>query len=112
MTAEYYSAGAACQDIIHYRQLSADLGWPLLLPTLLIVDNKTMISLATSPEVSRKSKHIAVKHHYIRELVATGVVSLSYVPSKSMHANVLTKHLPRGQFVFERDALFNRGSLP
>ena len=32
MTAEYYSAGASCQVLIHFRQLSDDLGWPCELP--------------------------------------------------------------------------------
>ena len=108
MTAEYYSAGSACQDIEYYRQLSADLGWSCLQPTVLTMDNKTAISLATAPRISRRSRHIVVKHHYIRELVAAAVVCCVYAPSSLMRVNVLTKCLPRGRFIIERDVFLNR----
>jgi hypothetical protein len=111
MTAEYYAAGAACSDIIHYRQLSSDLGWSQMEPTVLCMDNKTALSLAVAPEVSKKSKHIFIKHHNIRWLVSISIILLKYVPTKQMRANVLTKALPRTSFVLERDILFNRAAL-
>jgi hypothetical protein len=111
MTAEYYAAGASCSDIIHYRQLAADLGWPQRASTILCLDNKTALSLAVAPEVSKKSKHIFIKHHNIRWLVSIDVVSLKYVPTKQMRANVLTKALPRTMFLLERDVLFNRSAI-
>ena len=112
MTAEYYAAGSTCSEIIHYRQLSSDLGWPLSLPTVLAVDNKTAMNLANAPEVSRKSRHIFIKHHWIRELVANGLIRLVHVSTKLMRANVLTKYLPPRQFSIQSDSLFNRSALP
>ena len=49
MTAEYYAAGYACKAIQYFRQLSAELGWPLDSPAIVYVDNKTMISLVVAP---------------------------------------------------------------
>jgi hypothetical protein len=112
MTAEYYAAGSTCAEIIHYRQLSGDLGWPIHEATDLSVDNKTAINLANAPEVSRKSRHIFVKHHWIRELVATGLIRLVHISTTLMRANVLTKYLPPRQFFMQRDCLFNRSALP
>ena len=109
MTGEYYSAGSSCSDIIFFRQLAEDLGWLQLKATNLCMDNKTAMALAKAPEVSRKSRHILLKYHHIRDLIAEGIVSVSYVPTKDMRANVLTKALPRKLFIFERDRLFNRG---
>ena len=36
------------------------------------------------------------------------VISLKYIPTKQMRANVLTKALSKTMFLFERDVLFNR----
>eukprot|EP01036_Dinobryon_divergens_P034582 gene34582-44708_t len=95
MTAEYYAAGNACKAIMFFRQLSADLGWPLSSPTLLYADNKTMISLVTAPQVSTKSRHIEIVHHHIRQLSSRGLVRLQHVPASQMRADILTKILPR-----------------
>ena len=111
MTAEYYSAGASCQALMHFRQLSADLGWPCDYPSPLFVDNKTAINLAEAPEVSRKSRHIEVKHHYIRQLSARKLIQLFHVSSDSMRADILTKYIPRVSYHRKRDILLNRQAL-
>ena len=111
MTAEYYAAGAACMSLMHYRQLAEDLGWPQSGATSLFVDNKTAISLVRAPEVTRKSRHIVVKHHYIRQLHQRELIRMVHVKSTDMRANVLTKFLPRLQYHRERDLLFNRQAL-
>jgi hypothetical protein len=109
MTAEYYAAGAACKDImLFYRQLLHDLGWSPVSPTVVYVDNKTMVSLVIAPVVSTRSRHIEVHHPYIRQHSARQFICLLYVPSADMRANVLTKLLPRMQFIAERDVMFHR----
>ena len=108
MTAEYYAAGAACKDIIFYRQLLTDLGWSPASPTVVYVDNKTMISLVIAPVISTKSRHIEIQHHYIRQLSSRAIICLKYVSSALMRANVLTKVLPKARFLLERDCMFNR----
>jgi hypothetical protein len=112
MTAEYYSAGSSCGDIIHYRQLSVDLGWLVPNATILFLDNKTAIDLACAPQVSRRSRHMFVKHHWIRQLVSDGYIVLLYLSTLLMRANVLTKYLPRVPFCLQRDLLLNRSILP
>jgi hypothetical protein len=111
MTAEYYAAGKSCQCVIHYRQLAEDLGWPQDGPTELFMDNKTAINLVNAPEVTRKCKHIEVKHHFIRQLVARKTMRVVYVNSADMRADVLTKYLPRAMFLRLRDKLLNCGAL-
>ena len=111
MTSEYYAAGEVCKDLVHFRQLSKDLGWPSDRPTLLMLDNRTAISLINAPQVSRKSRHIEITFHFIRELAARKTLVVAYVPTKKMRANVLTKYLPKAVFLFERDMLFNRNAL-
>jgi hypothetical protein len=111
MTSEYYSAGAACQSILHYRQLLTDFGCPPRGPTTLFLDCNTAISLVTAPEVSRKSKHITVKHHYIRQLYERRIVFPTHTPSAHLRADVLTKYFPPSRFILHRDILLNVHAL-
>jgi hypothetical protein len=112
MTAEYYTAGAACKAIVHYRQLADDLGWSLIRPSTMILDAKTAINLVTAPEVTRKARHMFVEHHYIRDVAAKGIIALTYVPSEQQRADVMTKHLSPSAFVKGQAALLNLSSLP
>ena len=49
--------------------------------------------MAENPEFHQRTKHIAVKYHYIREEVRKGNISLFYVPTEEMAADGLTKAL-------------------
>jgi hypothetical protein len=107
MTAEYMGACSACKLIVHLRQLASDLGFPPRGPTRLFLDSQTSINLVVAPEVSRKSRHIPLAYHYIRELTKLGIVIPTYVAGSDMRANVMTKYLPPKQFLRERGSLMN-----
>jgi len=107
MASEYYNANSACLDISHYRQFATQLGWPPTGPTILHLDCKTAINLAEAPEVTRKARHMQAKHHYIRELVDTGIVKLKHVPADLMRADILTKVFSRAEFLRRRAMLLN-----
>nr|GEW04082.1 putative RNA-directed DNA polymerase [Tanacetum cinerariifolium] len=46
------------------------------------------------------SKHIDIRHHFIREKVKNGVVDLYFVTTNYQHANIFTKALPKERFEF------------
>lgn len=62
---------------------------PIQLP--LSNDNQGAVFLCNEASVNNKSKHIAIRHHFIRELVRDGRISVSHVSTKGMPADVLTK---------------------
>ncbi|GJU94167.1 hypothetical protein Tco_1318923 [Tanacetum coccineum] len=47
-----------------------------------------------------RSKHIDIRHHFIREQVEKGVVELYFVMMDYQLADIFTKALPREQFEF------------
>ncbi|CAN0061078.1 unnamed protein product, partial [Sphacelaria rigidula] len=49
------------------------------------------------------SKHIDVRHHFIRELVARKEILIIYVASQYQHSDFLTKVLPTEHFTFHRN---------
>jgi hypothetical protein len=58
-------------------------------------DNQGCISLGKNPTHHSRSKHIEVQHHYIREKIEDGIVSVEYCPTQEMVADVLTKGLAK-----------------
>ena len=56
------------------------------------------IKLATNKHASRRTKHIDVKHHLVREGSDARKVGVAYVRSEDQHADLLTKSLDMHKF--------------
>lgn len=61
-------------------------------------DNQACIALSQDPVGHRRTKHIDVRYHYIRELVSYRKATVEYLPSEDMIADILTKPLPAAGF--------------
>ncbi|GJT72432.1 retrovirus-related pol polyprotein from transposon TNT 1-94 [Tanacetum coccineum] len=66
----------------------------------LYCDNKNAIALWCNNVQHSRSKHIGIRHHFIREQVENGVVELYFVTMDYQLADIFTKALPREQFEF------------
>jgi hypothetical protein len=62
------------------------------------VDNKAAIKLAENPEFHKRTKHIDIQYHYIRDQVKQKRVDVQYVPTKLQLADFLTKNVRREIF--------------
>ena len=90
------------EDECRGKAAGKPLGHKLDTPTVLYSDNQGSIALSKNPDSHRRSKHIDVKFHLLREHVEKGTVALQYVNTKDMPADVLTKVLPRSSTVTVR----------
>jgi hypothetical protein len=64
--------------------------------TLLYTDNQAAQSLCMRRGVAHaRTKHIDIRHHFVREAVAAGEVEVRWLPSREQLADVLTKGLDR-----------------
>ncbi|GJW87806.1 retrovirus-related pol polyprotein from transposon TNT 1-94 [Tanacetum coccineum] len=63
-------------------------------------DNKSAIALCCNNVQHSRSKHIDVKHHFIKEQVENGVVEIYFVKTEYQLADIFTKALPRERFHF------------
>ena len=70
-----------------------------------LCDNVSTINLTKNPVHHSRTKHIEVKHHFIRDHVTRGDIILNYVGSKSNLADIFTKPLPEVEFSFLRREL-------
>ena len=93
MEAEYMAAYALIQEICWLRGVLSELGFETDEPVKVFMDSKSAIDLANNPVHHKRSKHIAIKYHWIRQMVARAVVKLVHVPSERQLADMLTKAL-------------------
>ncbi|GJV18631.1 retrovirus-related pol polyprotein from transposon TNT 1-94 [Tanacetum coccineum] len=66
----------------------------------LYCDNRGAIALCCNNVQHSMSKHIDIRHHFIREQVEKGMVELYFVTMDYQLADIFTKALPRERFKF------------
>nr|GEY11072.1 retrovirus-related Pol polyprotein from transposon TNT 1-94 [Tanacetum cinerariifolium] len=102
--AEYVSAGKACQQALWIKQALVDYGISLD-DILIMCDNKGAIDLSKNLVQHSRTKHIEIRHHFHRDNVKKGNVSIEKVSSKDNVADILTKPLKREPFNYLRLSL-------
>ena len=70
-------------------------------------DNEGAIKMVTNRFSSRRTRHVDVKHHIVRDTVESGVIRIHYVKSGEQHANVLTRALDDNSFETHATFLLN-----
>jgi hypothetical protein len=71
--------------------------------TVIFADNQGVIKLANNPVFQKRTKHIAVKYHYTRDLIKQGEIELEYQSIAEMKADELIKSL--GLILFNKFAV-------
>ena len=64
-------------------------------PTMICVDNQGAMKLADNPQFHNHTKHIDIHYHFVRDTLTVGEITLQYLPTADMVADVLTKPLPQ-----------------
>ena len=80
-------------------------GFPQSSPVTLYMDNSSAIDLAWDPTHYNKTKHIARRDLFIRELVERKVISPKFVATVKNVADVLTKPVKKDTFLKHRVAM-------
>ena len=90
---ELISACSATQSAVYIRQLLMDLGFKQDEPTVIMEDNQACIAMGNNPITHKRTKHIDVRYHFVREKVESKEVELVYIPTQHQLADILTKPL-------------------
>jgi hypothetical protein len=93
--AEYMSATQAVKEALWLKQLLTEIGFTQSHPILIHSDNQGCIALTKNPAYHSRTKHIDIRHHFIRDSVEVGDIELQYCATDDMVADVLTKALAR-----------------
>ena len=98
----------AAKDVIYYRKLLSGLDSSAVAsPTPLSCDNKGARDLAYNPEHHDRTKHVARRHFFVRDLVEQLELVVPYVPSADNIADFLTKPLNAKAFLKLRARVMN-----
>ncbi len=57
------------------------------------VDNASCIHVATNPDVNKRSKHIDIHYHFVKEQVALKNIAMQWIRSKHNVADLMTNPL-------------------
>ncbi|GJW32429.1 retrovirus-related pol polyprotein from transposon TNT 1-94 [Tanacetum coccineum] len=109
--AEYVSAEKACQQALWMKQALID--YDVRLDDVPIMcDNKGAIDLSKNPVQHSRTKHIKIRHHFLRDNVQKGHISIEKVSSIDNIADILTKPLKRKSFNYLRLGLGMMEHIP
>ena len=99
--AEYMALTEGTKEAIWLRRLLQEIQvLQDTTPTMIFGDNQGSLKLAHNPVFHSRTKHVDVRHHFIREKVESGQVTLDYISTRDQLADILTK--PLGKITFER----------
>jgi len=102
--AEYVVAGACCAQLLWMRQTLSDFGCEYKKIPLLC-DNESAIRLANNPVQHSRTKHIDIRHHFLRDHETKLDIALSHVSTDKQLADIFTKPLDEQRFCFLRSEL-------
>ena len=108
MEAEYVAMADGMREAIFLRYL-----WSFIFPDrdvgciLIHEDNVSAIHLACNPATTPNSKHIDIRHHFIRERVERREFKVVQVRPDMQRTDFLTKPLPKETFCAHRDFVMN-----
>ncbi|GJT50848.1 copia protein [Tanacetum coccineum] len=95
--AEYVFAGKACQQALWMKQALVD--YDIKLDDIpILCDNKGAIYLSKNHVLHSRTKHIEIHHHFLRDNVQKGNITIEKVAFEDNIADILIKPLKREPF--------------
>jgi hypothetical protein len=95
--AEYAAAGQCCTQLLWMRQTLWDFGYNLSKVPLLC-DNESAIRLADNPIEHSHTKHIDIRHHFLRDHLQRGDIDIYHISTENQLADIFTKPLDEKRF--------------
>ena len=96
--AEYIALASAAREAVWLKQILTDLGKQINQPISIHVDNESAIKLAKNPEFHKRTKHIDVRYHYIRDVIKDKTIEVLSISTEKQVADILTKPLLKSRF--------------
>lgn len=112
--AELYSANEAIKTLLSLKGLLEEINDDNVIhsPAILFQDNKSTIRTLTRDSIAKNSKHIQVRYHHMKQTIHNGDISLQYINTEEMIADIHTKVLPNNIFNKLRHLLMEEHHIP
>uniref|UniRef100_I1QWR4 Reverse transcriptase Ty1/copia-type domain-containing protein n=1 Tax=Oryza glaberrima TaxID=4538 RepID=I1QWR4_ORYGL len=102
--AEYVSAGSCCAQLLWMKQTLRDYGLNVSKIPLLC-DKESAIKIANNPVQHSQTKHIDIRHHFLRDHSTRGDIEIQHVRTDKQLAHIFTKPLDEARFCELRSEL-------
>ena len=90
--AEYMALSDSSRQVVWMHTLLGELGYHMK-PIPICGDNQGSIFIASNPVTEKRSKHIDIRYHYIREVIARKLAEVYFIEGENNPADLLTKNL-------------------
>ncbi len=87
--AEYYAISTGTQEALWYQSLLCEMFSVAITPTIL-TDNQAAQILAEDATDHKRTRHIDIRHHFIRDHTLKGTINIDWVPTDQQLADILT----------------------
>ncbi|XP_075095114.1 secreted RxLR effector protein 161-like [Nicotiana tabacum] len=102
--AEYVAAASCCAQLLLIKQQLEDFGvYADCVP--LLYDNTRALNTAKNSVQHKRTKHIDVRHHFLRDNAEKGLICMKFYSTEDQIADIFTKALSREHFERNRMAL-------
>ena len=109
--AELIGAHLAAHEIMWARNFLSELGFPQTSPTVLFEDNLSTISLIVNKGNGERTKHIQLRHNFVREQVVNDIIKMTHLSGVDMISDILTKPLGPTAFLHLRPRLLGMNDV-
>ena len=99
--AEYMVLSDCSRQVVWMHTLLGELGYNLK-PIPICGDNQGSIFITSNPVTKKRSKHIDIRYHYIREVVERQLADVYFIDGDKNPADLLTKNLGSVKFILFR----------
>ena len=93
--AEYYALCETAKEVVYLKKILAEFDIKTASPVNIFCDNQSTLAMLHGEKFSRTTKHMAVKFHYLKDILERQIINVSYVPTTKNISDLLTKPLPR-----------------
>ncbi|GJQ98415.1 putative ribonuclease H-like domain-containing protein [Tanacetum coccineum] len=95
--AEYVAAASCCGQVLWIQNQLLDYGYNFM-NTVIYIDNTSTICIIENPVQHSKTKHIEIRHHFIRDCNTKKLIQMAKIDTQLNVADLLTKGFDAGRF--------------
>ncbi|GKD96927.1 hypothetical protein Tco_1380824 [Tanacetum coccineum] len=97
--AEYVAAASGCGQVLWIQNQLLDYGYNFM-NTKIYIDNNSAICIVKNHVFHSRTKHIEIRHHFIRDCYEKKLINVDHIHSDENTADLLTKAFDVGRFQY------------
>lgn len=96
------------REIMWVIQILNEMHIKVNAPSIVYVDNQSAITISNNDVSHDRTKHMAARYFYVRDLIKDNIIKLEWVSTQHQLADIFTKGLGGPIFINFREKLLSR----